>query len=220
MTTQFILSLIGLVIAGGGLGLGALYTLYRWKKKTPFTFNAIIAIYISTLVLLGIFSGYKFLTSSYHITKKGVGYVVDKGQDLVSSTISFGMVTIFDSFGKTTEHYEQKWENQKINKSNRMKFSIISIKEKKDGDKPTLHITFSSKNDSNKIVSLNQMVKDELILLKDKKGLCFPLTLSDNREITIAPHSSLVSEVDVIVPDGVSIKEFVTPNQVISLGRL
>lgn len=100
-----------------------------------------------------------------------------------------------------------------------MKFSIVAIKEKKDGDKPILHITFSSKNGSNRIVSLNQMVKDELILLKDEKGLCFPLTLSNNREITIAPNSSLVSEVDVILPDGVSIKEFVTPNQVLSLGR-
>ena len=219
MTTQFILSLIGLGIAGVGLGLGAIYALYRWKKKTPLSFNAIITMYISILILLGLFSGYKFLTSSYHITKKGVGYVVDKGQDLVSSTISFGMVTILDGFGKTSEHYKQKWENEKINKSNKMKFSIIAIKEKKDGDKPTLHITFSSKNSSNKIVSLNQMVKDELILLKDKKGLCFPLTLSNNREITIAPHGSLVSEVDVILPDGVSIKEFVTPNQVLSLGR-
>jgi len=43
--------------------------------------------------------------------------------------------------------------------------------------------------------------------------------LSDNREITIAPNSSLVSEVDVVLPDGVSIKEFITPNQVLSLGR-
>ena len=112
MTTQFILSLIGLGIAGGGLGLGALYALYR-----------------------------------------------------------------------------------------------------------LLHITFNSKNSSDKTISLNKMIKDELILLKDKNGLCFPLTLSNNREITIAPHSSLVSEVDVALPEGISIKEFVTPNQKLSLGH-
>lgn len=106
MTTQFILSIIGLGIAGGGLGLGALYALYRWKRKNPLPFNGIVTMYISTLILLGVFSGYKFLTSSYYITKQGVGYVVDKGQDLVSSAISFGMVTIIDGFGKTSEHYE------------------------------------------------------------------------------------------------------------------
>jgi hypothetical protein len=219
VTTQFILSLIGLGIAGGGLGLGALYALYRWKKKNPLAFTNMVTLYISTLVLLGAISGYKFLTSSYYLTKQGVGYVVDKGQNLVSSAISFGMVTIIDGFGKTSEHYKEKWEKETLSQNNKMHFSIVAIKEKKDGEKPILHITFNSKNSSDKTISLNKMIKDELILLKDKNGLCFPLTLSNNREITIAPHSSLVSEVDVALPEGISIKEFVTPNQKLSLGH-
>ena len=210
MTTQFILSLIGLGIAGGGLGLGALYALYRWKKKNPLAFTNMVTLYISTLVLLGAVSGYKFLTSSYYLTKQGDGYVVDKGQNLVSSAISFGMVTIIDGFGKTSEHYKEKWEKETLSQNNKMHFSIVAIKEKKDGEKPILHITFNSKNSSDKTISLNKMIKD---------GLCFPLTLSNNREITIAPHSSLVSEVDVALPEGISIKEFVTPNQKLSLGH-
>jgi len=219
MTTQFILSIIGLAIAGGGLGLGALYALYRWKNKRAISFNGMVVMYIASFIILGVFSGYNFLTSSYYLTKKGVNYVVYKGQDLVSSAISFGIVTLTDGLGKTSEHYQQKWEREKLIQSNKMEFSIIAIKEKKDGEKPMLHITFSSKNGSNKTISLNQIIRDELILLKDSKGLCFPLKLSNNRELTIAPHSSLVSEVDVVVPDGVSIKEFITPNQVLSLGR-
>jgi hypothetical protein len=219
MTIDFILSIIGLGVTILGLGVGAWYGLQRWRKKSPLKLNALVAIYILVFVLIGAFSGYKFLSSSYYLTKQGVGYVVDKGQDFVSSVISFGMVTIIDGFGKTSEHYEKRWEDKKLTQNSKMEFSIVSIKEKNGGDKPILHITFSSKNGSNRTISLNQMVKDELILLKDDKGLCFPLTLTDNREITIAPNSSLVSEVDVVLPEGVSIKEFVTPNQVLSLGR-
>jgi len=219
MTTSFILSIIGLAISIGALGLGALYALYRWKNKKAISFNAFVVGYISIFILLGAFSGYKFLTSSYYLTKKGVGYMVDKGQDLVSSAMSFGMVTIIDGFGKTAEHYEKKWEHQKVAQSDKMSFSIISVQESKNRDKPIIHITFSAKNNSSQIVSLNQMIKDELILLKDDKGLCFPLNLSNNREITIAPHSNIVSEVDVALPKGVSPKIFLTPNGEISLGR-
>ena len=128
MTIQSILSIIGLAIAGGGLGFGALYALYRWKNKRAISFNGMVVMYISTLIILGIFSGYNFLTSSYYLTKKGVGYVVYKGQDLVSSAISFGIVTITDGFGKTSEHYTQKWEREKLSQSNKMKFNIIAIK--------------------------------------------------------------------------------------------
>ena len=219
MTTQFILSIIGLAIAGGGIGMGVLYALYRWRKKNPLSLNRMVTLYLSSLILLGAISGYHLLSSSYYLTKKGVHLVVDTGQNLVSSAISFGMVTIIDGFGKTSEHYEKKWEEEKLKKSNKMEFSIISLKEQKDGNKPILHITFSSKNRSNQTITLNQMVKDELILLKDEKGFCFPLTLSDSREMTIAPYGSLVSEVNVILPNGISIKEFVTPNQTLSLGR-
>jgi len=219
MTTTFILSVIGLALSIGALGLGALYALYRWKNKKAIAFNGLVVVYIAVFILLGAFSGYKFLTSSYYLTKQGVGYMVDKGQDLVSSVMSFGMVTIIDGFGKTSEHYEKKWEHQKVAQSDKMSFAIVAVGEKKDGDKPIVHITFSAKNNSNKIVSLNQMIKNELILLKDDKGLCFPLTLSENREITIAPNSSIVSEVDVVLPKGVSPRAFMTPNGTLSLGR-
>lgn len=219
MTTQFILSILGLGIAGGGLGLGALYAFYRWRKKNPIDFNGMVTMYLSTLILLGAISGYHFLTSSWYLTKKGVHLVMDKGQDMVSSAISFGMVTIVDGFGKTSEHYEKKWEDAKLHERNSMEFKIIALNKKTKEDKSILHITFSSRNHSNHIISLNRLVRDELILLKDEKGLCFPLTLSDNREITIAPNASLVSEVDVVLPQGVSIKEFITPNQQLSLGR-
>jgi len=219
MTTTFILSVIGLALSIGALGLGALYALYRWKNKKAISFNALVVSYITLFILIGAFSGYKFLTSSYYLTKQGVGYMVDKGQDLVSSVMSFGMVTIIDGFGKTAEHYEQKWEQQKVAQSDKMSFSIVAVEVIKDANKPMIHITFSAKNSSNQIVSLNQMIKDELILLKDDRGLCFPLTLSDNREITIAPNSSIVSEVDVLLPKGVTPKAFMTPNGVLSLGR-
>lgn len=219
MTTQFLLSILGLAIAGGGLGLGALYALYKWKKKNPLSFNGIITMYISTLILLGAISGYSFLTSSWYLAKKGVHMVVDTGQEMVSSAISFGLVTIIDGFGKTSEHYEKKWEKNKLNERNNMEFKIIGLSKKSQNDNTILHITFSSKNNSEHIVKLNDLIKDELILLKDKKGLCFPLTLSNGREITIAPHASLVSEVDVVLPQGVSIQEFVTPNQQLSIGR-
>ena len=101
-----------------------------------------------------------------------------------------------------------------------MSFNIISIKtiEKKD-TKKELHIVFSVKNSGTNSINLNEMVKHELVLLKDDKGLCYPLHVSYAEQIEVHPNTTLVSEVDVTLPKGILASTLITPTQNLSLGR-
>ena len=115
MTTQFLLSLLGIGIAGGSFALLAGIAIYKWYKKEPIALmTPTVTTYVSIIVVLGAVSGYHLLTSSYHLAKKGTHLILDKGQELVSSAISFGTVTILEGVGKTYDHFQNKWEKESI----------------------------------------------------------------------------------------------------------
>ena len=135
---------------------------------------------------------------------------IDKGQDLISSAISFGTVTILEGFGKTYDHFQNKWEAQSIAKVEKLKFAIISMNKRDKG----IHIVFSVKNSGAKNINLQEM-----ILLKDEQGLCYPLKISNAEQIEVHPNTTLVSEVEVLLPKAVLASKLVTPTQNLSLGR-
>lgn len=220
MTTQFLLSLLGIGIAGGSFALLVGLATYKWYKKEPIDLmTPMVTTYLSIIVVLGAVSGYHLLTSSYYLAKKGTHMVIDKGQDLVSSAISFGTVTILEGFGKTYDHFENKWEKESVAQVDNLKFEIISMQKiEKHIDAP-IRIVFSVKNSGTKSVNLNEMIRDELILLKDERGLCYPLKISSAEQREVHSNTTLVSEVDVVLPKGILASKFVTPTQSLSLGR-
>ena len=216
MTTQFLLSLLGVGIAGGSFALLVGFAIYRWYKKEPIDLKSpIITTYLSIIIVLGAISGYHLLTSSYYLAKKGTRMVIDKGQELVSSAISFGTVTILEGFGKTYDHFQNKWETESLAKVEKLKFSIISM-QKRDGG---IHIVFSVKNSGTKSIDLEEMINHELILLKDGNNLCYPLKITNAEQIELHPNTTLVSEVDVDLPKGILASKLITPTQSLSLGR-
>ena len=220
MTTQFLLSLLGVGIAGGSFALLVGFATYKWYKKEPIALmTPIVTTYLSIIAVLGAVSGYHLLTSSYHLAKKGTEMVIEKGQDLVSSAISFGTVTILEGFGKTYDHFQNKWEKESIAKAEKLSFSIISMKKIEKETDAGVHIVFSVKNSGSKNIHLEEMIKHELILLKDEKGLCYPLKIANSEPIDVHPNTTLVSEVDVVLPKGIVASKLVTPTQSLSLGR-
>ena len=216
MTTQFLLSLLGVGIAGGSFTFLVSFAIYRWYKKEPIDLTSPIATtYLSIIIVLGAISGYHLLSSSYYLAKKGTHMVIDKGQELVSSAISFGTVTLLEGFGKTYDHFQNKWEKETLSKVEKLKFSIISM-QKRDGG---IHIVFSVKNSGTKSIDLEEMINHELILLKDGNGLCYPLRVTNTEDIEVHPNTTLVSEIDVDLPKGILASKLITPTQSLSLGR-
>ena len=76
MGTQFLLSLMGGVVAGGGLLFIAGRYAYKWYKKEPLTISGEMVAIASILILTGAISLYKLAESSYHLA-----------QDVVQSTL-------------------------------------------------------------------------------------------------------------------------------------
>jgi hypothetical protein len=216
MTTQFLLSLLGLGIAGGGLAFLVGVSLYRWyKKRIPFSLTPTITTYISILVVLGAFSGFKLLTSSYYLAKAGGSAVLHAGQELISDTIRFGSIAVLDGVGKTYEEYENRWEKDSLRDANSLKFHIVSAKRVEN----KMQIVFNVKNNSSHMINLNKMVEDELILLKDKVGICYPLEMRDSRIINIAGGITIRSEVMLLINEDIKILSLVTPLGSIALER-
>lgn len=220
MTTQFLLSLLGVGIAGGSFILLLGLAVYKWYKKKPIDLmTPIVTTYLSIIVVLGAVSGYHLVTSSYYLAKKGTHMVIDKGQDLVSSAISFGTVTILEGFGKTYDHFENKWEKESVAQVDKLKFTIISIEKLENHLDAPLRIVFSVQNSGTKSINLDEMIEHELILLKDEKGLCYPLKTSSVEQREVHAGTTLVSEVDVVLPKGILASKLITPTQSLSLGR-
>ena len=216
MTTQFLLSILGLGIAGGGLALLVGTALYKWyKKRTPLSLTPTITTYLSILVLLGAFSGFNLLTSSYYLAKAGGKAVLYAGQEFISETISFGSIAILDGVGKTYEHYENRWEKESLKDANSLRFTIVSTKRLDE----KIQIVFNVTNDSSHMINLNDMVKDELILLKDKKNICYPLDMKDSKRVNIAGGITIQSEVTLLINRDIDILALVTPLGSMALER-
>ena len=72
MGTQFLLSLVGGGVAGGGLLLiGGRYA-YKWYKKEKLDINGEMVAIVSILLMTGVISAYKLAESSYHLAQDGV----------------------------------------------------------------------------------------------------------------------------------------------------
>jgi len=75
MGTQFILSLIGGAVAGGGLLFIAGKYSYKWYKKEPISITGEMVAIASILIMTGAISVYKLAESSYYLVEDGINSV-------------------------------------------------------------------------------------------------------------------------------------------------
>ena len=85
MGTQFLLSLIGGAVAGGGLVFILGKHAYKWYKKEEIVISGEIVAIVSILIVTGVVSAYTLVKTSYHIAKEGVEYLHDGASSAIDS---------------------------------------------------------------------------------------------------------------------------------------
>ena len=212
MGTQFFTSLAGIIIAGGVLLAMGGYYAYRWYKKRPIEITGELVMIVSAVGIVWGYSAYKLSEASLHYAKEGTSYVIDAGkngvdtvldagQEAISGTIKYFGVAVFEGVGKTYEHFEEKWDKERIEKFHDLQIKILSSKKKIQNGKASLHLTLEVTNTSKESIDFRELVTHQLLLLKSQNEAYCPVTFNgiSHQNMYISPATTVTQEIDILV---------------------
>ena len=214
MGTQFFTSLAGIIISGGLLLAMGGYYAYRWYKKRPIEITGEIVMMVSAVGIIWGYSAYKLSEATLHYAKEGTSYVLeagkegvdtvlDAGQEAISGTIKYFSVAVLEGVGKTYEHFEEKWDKERMEKFYALKIKILSSKKEMQNKKSSLRLTLEVTNISKESIDFRELVTHQLLLLKSKNEAYYPVTFNggSSQNMTIPPATTVTQEIDILVHD-------------------
>ena len=211
MGTQFLLSLVGGGVAGGGLLLiGGRYA-YKWYKKEKLDINGEMVAIISILLMTGVISAYKLAESSYHLAQDGVKSALHTGQEVIEKTLKWGTVTLLEGIGQPYHEYQKKWQEDSIKPVEKMEIKLISSSQKFVNNQKEMHLVIEVKNSGTTPLNLNNLLSQELIVLTDKNNNAYSLQKLNYKKSIINAGESSLREMDIIVPKEVQLHQIATP---------
>jgi hypothetical protein len=214
MKTQFIVSLLGIIVAGLVLFLVVGRFLLRKHKSKPVSMPANIVLCF-IICAAGLFSGYKFLEASFDLAIRAT----DKAAQLITATVNFGTVSVLEGFGKSADHFKEKWRQETLSRVKSLEFSVVSCTDTKSGDHSVMHLVLGIKNTCDRAVDFNHIVEQQHILLKDAKGMCYPLDSVKYKNSTLPAGLTSVRKIDITLPKGIAPTILLTPNQEVLLHK-
>ena len=219
MGTQFLLSLIGGAVAGGGLLLIAGKYGYKWYKKEPINIGGEIVAIASILVMTGAISAYKLAESSYHLAGDGVEYTKDgvksalhTGQQVIEKTLKWGTVTLLEGIGQPYHDYQKKWKEESSKESvGEIEIRLVSKKQEIMGNQKRVHLVLDIKNIGSTELDLNRLFSDELIVLTDKNNNAYSLKKLNYQESIVKAGEHSQREMDIMLPKEIELQQITTP---------
>jgi hypothetical protein len=218
MAIQFILSLIGGAVAGGGLLLILGKYAYKWYKKAPLTITGEMVAIVSILVMTGVISAYKLAESSYHLAGDGVDYakdgiqsVLETGQEVIEKTLKWGTVTLLEGVGQPLHDYQKKWEKDSIKPLRKVEINLLSSSEKIDGNKRKIHLLLDIINRGEVPLDVNKLFAQEIIVLTDKDGEAYSLRSVHYQDSTIETGEASKREIEIILPKEIRLQQLSSP---------
>ena len=218
MGIQFILSLIGGAVAGGGLLLIMGKFAYKWYKKERITISGEIVAVASILIMTGAISAYKLAESSYHLAGDGVEYAKDSvksvlhtGQQVIEKTLKWGTVTLLEGIGQPLHDYQKRWKEDSVESMKKIDIELLSNTEKIIGTQKKIHIIINIKNQGTKPLNLNQLFKDEMIILTDKDNNSYSLNKLNHKDSILEVGKTSQQQIEIILPKEIEIEKLSTP---------
>jgi len=219
MGTQFLLSLVGGGVAGGGLLLIAGRYAYKWYKKEKIDINGEMVAIISILLMTGVISAYKLAESSYQLAQDGVKSALHTGQEVIEKTLKWGTVTLLEGIGQPYHDYQKKWKEDSIKPIEKMEIKLISSKEKIVNNQKEIHLIIEVTNSGTTPLNLNNLLSQELIIVTDNKNNTYSLQKLNYEKSIIESGESSLREMDIIVPKEVELYQIATPIKQLLLKR-
>ena len=218
MKTQFIVSLLGVIVAGLVLLLVVARIMLRKHKEKSVSIPANIVVGF-IICSAGVFSGYKLLEASFDLAMRAGAKAADVGGELITAAVDFGSVSVLEGFGKTADHFSEKWRAEALSRVKSLEFSVVSCTEASDGDRRVMHLVLGIKNTGDKPVDFNNIVQQQHILLKDPKGMCYPMDGAEHANSVLPAGLTSVRRIDITLPPEISPTLLLTPTQEIPLHK-
>jgi len=220
MGTQLLLSLITGAIAGGGLLLIIGKYAYKWYKKEKISISGEILAIALVLIITGGISAYKAIEASYSIAKDGINYTKDginsalhTGQQVIEKSLRWGTITLLEGVGQPYHEYQKKWEQDKNNPLEKINIKVIKSNKKELHNQQSIHLTISVENRKASSINLNQLFKQNLLILTDNKNNTYSLKELNYKNGIIQAGETSEREIEIITPKGVELYNLSTPQK-------
>lgn len=215
--TQFAVSLTVVLVAGLFLVITVWQAVARKLRERPVAARALAVKALCGMAVLSV-AGFFLALSSYRLVTRTVPKVVDAGRKLIAETVSFGTTSILEGFGKSYDRFEAKWDAETLKQTRRLDITIANSAIEKTGDGQALKMTLHIKNNNPGAIDFNDVLLRQHLLIKDAKGLCFPIDRTERDDAKLPPGVLSRRGISINLPGDIVPTHLVSPGGELSLG--
>lgn len=116
--------------------------------------------------------------------------IEEYGKETISKTVAFTTTAIAEGFGKTSDHFENKWEINYLNSFEQIEIRLIDYKTFRHNDQRlniSLDIEFKNSNKSNTELNLNTISNKNYILISEDRETFYPLEFDHEQTLGNLP---------------------------------
>lgn len=165
-----------------------------------------------TIALLIFFSGALAVYDIYlgaSLVVENKDEILGYGQKAVSNTVAYGTTAVFEGFGKSFDHFEEKWDADYVRQLRNVDLEVKAMR--KDSvdevnDKVTVDLVFNNRNSGDDRLSLSHISELNYILIGDTSELYYPVVLPANHNTRYLPAGKSAVTFEGIVPKDLEIK--------------
>ena len=130
--------------------------------------------------------------------------VVEAGKTAISNTVAFGTEAVFEGFGKSIDHFDQKWEKAYQKKLENISIETSAIKRFSIGnnkDSIVLAGIMHNKNPEDERIDLVSLLEYNYLLVKGSNELFYPVKILSKVSIQFIPSGKTEFTFHTAMPD-------------------
>jgi hypothetical protein len=210
---DFILWLAATALPGILLLVVWLRAIYRKLQDLPLSVPALV---IQTLLLgAGLFlAGRRLVGASVSVLREGAAVVRQEGPELAREAIASGTRLALEGMGRTMDHFEAKWDAAAHAQAAMLEPDLLSARIRTRDGARELELSLSLRNTGTEAIDLAALIRRQILLLRDTKGLHYPLKPPAGETAGLPPGQVSGRVLRVVLPDGVEPAALVLPGKV------
>ena len=210
MVLRFAISLAFVLTAGVFLAVTVGTALVRRMRGRAGRGRLVVAKAMFCLAVLGV-GGYHLAVSSYHLLTDTAAKVKDVGKH-AARIVNLGSTDVLEELGRTADHFKEKWKAEALERVKRLDIAVIeAVTEDTDAGR-MLKVMLSVKNNNDQAVDFNELLSGQHLLLKDSKGLCFPIDGVEHKDTLLPPGILSGRQIEIRLPPGIDPTHLIGPN--------
>lgn len=198
-------------VAGLFLAITVATALLRRMRGKAGRDRLVVAKVLFCLAVLGV-GGYYLAVYSYHLLTDTAAKAVEVGKNVIARGVELGSTGVLEGIGKTADHFKEKWRTEALEQVKRLDIGIVeAVTEDTDAGR-MLKVMLSIRNNNDQGVDFNELLSNQHLLVKDSKGLCFPIDGIEHKDGTLPPGVKSGRQIEIRLPAGIDPTHLVAPH--------